>query len=166
MVDSLLSLLDPLTLPKHRRTRPEQTHLTVLYLGARSGYELPDVIESARAACAGVAPFSLRPVALTALPERGRKRTVVVECDRPAGLRELHDRFVRRFARDENPRRRERFLPHLTIARFPGSGAECTLRAPLSLGAFPVDAIRLLSSELKPAGAVHSEIERIDLDAN
>lgn len=163
IVQTMLDLLDSIELPPHRRTKPDQTHLTSIFIGERSELELESVLDAVTKICTGIEPFWLRPLLLTALPARGLKRTVVLECDRPAGLVELHDRLVRRFGRDFRPEPRDRFYPHITIARFGGTGANVKLQAPVSIGDFQVQELRLISSVLKPEGAVHHEIARLAL---
>ncbi len=154
----MLDLLVGLDLPPYRATKRDQTHLTAMFIGERSELDLESILDAVKVACAGIGPFRLKPVLLTALPARGLKRTVVLECDRPAGLLELHDRLVRRFGREIRAAPREKFFPHITIARFAAAGERVTLKSPVSLHDFPVDGVRLISSVLKPEGAVHHEI--------
>lgn len=165
IVSQMSALLSRVELPKHRPTPPEQVHLTAMFIGDRDERALDDVIETLAAACRGVEPFRLRPVLLTVLPERGPKRTVVVECDRPGGMLELHARLVRRFASEPKAHRVERFVPHVTIARFPGAGSRCALREPVQIGDFEVRDVRLMSSELRPSGAVHRECVCVGLSS-
>jgi 2'-5' RNA ligase len=97
------------------------------------------------------------------LPEKGPKRTVVVVCDRPRELLELHRRLVQRFARySRMPADTDRFLPHLTLARFSGAGAEVPperrVDRRVELPEFEVGEVHLLTSLLKPEGAEHHEL--------
>jgi RNA 2',3'-cyclic 3'-phosphodiesterase len=161
----------PLNLPQHRLVGLDQVHSTIMFIGDRDRRELDDCLESARACCAGVSAFDLQAITLTALPERGPKRTLVVDCDRPAELGEIHDRAVHRFACDPKPNARDRFLPHLTIARFPGAGA--TLGADSGLPhvlfgheaaqPFRVEHVSLMSSVLRPDGAQHKVVATFPL---
>lgn len=161
---ALASLLTTAALPDHRPTAPAAIHCTVLFLGERGPRELDEILEGAAACCAGLAPFELRPLRLRCLPERDPRRTVVVECDRPATLLQIHDRAARRFARSPSQATRERFLPHLTVARFPGAGVAAGLDAEVDLPPFEVDAVTLMSSVLRPAGAEHRAVGRFALD--
>lgn len=140
-----------------------QVHCTLLFLGDRSQRELPATIRSCQAACAGVAPFRLRPVRLLALPARGPKRTVVFECDRSVGLLELHGRLVARLARETQRESKRAFLPHITVARWPGSGASACVDEPVSMPDFAVEEVRLMSSVLKPSGAEHRIVATVAL---
>lgn len=142
-----------------------QVHCTLLFLGDRGQRELSATIERCQAACAGIAPFRLRPVRLLALPERGPKRTLVFECDRPVGLLELHRRLVARLARETQRESKRAFLPHITVARWPGSGATARIDAPVSMPDFAVDEVRLMSSVLKPSGAEHRIVATVGLGA-
>ncbi|MBL9150134.1 MAG: RNA 2',3'-cyclic phosphodiesterase [Phycisphaerae bacterium] len=161
----LQALLGRVELPDHRPTPADQVHLTLFFVGERQPRELDDVVDTVAAACRGISSFRLRPVLLTALPARGPKRTVVVECDRPAPLVELHRRLVHRLAREPRVHSERDFLPHCTIARFPGAGADCTLAEPLQLGDFEVGAVCVMSSDLAPTGATHRERARVELGA-
>jgi 2'-5' RNA ligase len=153
-----LSAALPEGFPACRPVPPEQLHVTVFFIGDRSDREIDETIESAQACCAGVRSFELEVSELTVLPERGPKRTVVLLCSRPASLLEMHDRAARRFARPWRPGSRERFLPHLTIGRFGGSGTEIALRTPVQLTAIPIEEVRLVRSELGPGGARHTDV--------
>ena len=138
-------------------------HLTLFFLGDRGSSELPEVEASVRAATGGIGAFALRPLRLGVLPERGAKRSVVAFTDRPPALLELHERLAQRFARRWRPHARERFVPHLTLARFPGAGAECGLERPLAAEPFRADRVELVASVLHPTGAVHRPLAVIGL---
>lgn len=169
-VSEFIGLL-PQGLPAHRTVPMEQVHCTVMFIGERDRRQLDASIESAAATCAGVRAFAMRPIRLSALPERGPKRTLVVECDRPRELLEIHDRAVQRFARDPAPHSRDRFLPHLTVGRFPGAGtplpAGCGVPRELAAGdesrSFAIAHISLMSSTLRADGARHSVVATFPL---
>lgn len=152
---TLLEALPGLALPDHRPAPPEQVHLTMLFLGERRVRDLPDIEASVRAAAAGIPPFRITLDRLEALPERGPARLIAAVGAATSPLIELHTRLAARLV---SPKRRgAAFLPHLTLARFPGSGTPLSVRAwplatSLELG---IDALAVMSSVLATTGAVH-----------
>lgn len=158
----LAALLEPLDLPPHRPTPIDRIHLTLLFLGDVPVRRIDATIESVGRAAAGLPATTLRPEALTALPRRGPKRTLVLTTDAPAALLEVHRWLVARLAR--TPRRDDRWLPHLTLARFAPPIALLADRA-IDLPPIPIDAVRLMRSRLRPEGAVHEELACFPLSA-
>lgn len=140
-----------------------QVHLTLVFIGNRDSRELDDTLASVEASVRGLPAFSLRPLRLVPLPRPGLARTIAAETDRPATLLELHERLVRRLARNPSPRPRDSFRPHLTLGRFRREVA-CELDLPLPTAAFPVDSIAVFASDLRPDGAVHRELARFTFD--
>ena len=168
VADAMLGLLTGLDLPRHRPTPEGQVHLTAVYVGERADRERESAEASVEAGCRGIAPFELRPLRLAMLPEKGMKRTVVDICDRPPELLEMHRRLVQRFARDiRTAADTDRFLPHVTIARFSGAGVvvapERRVDRPLDLPPFEVRTVHLMSSDLKPEGAEHRHLLELRL---
>lgn len=161
----LLAQLAELEIPgqRPRPTPIAQVHCTLLFLGDRGERALPGTLASCQAACVGLEPFRLRPVRLLALPMRGPKRTIAFECDRPAGLLELRRRLVARLARETQRESKRGFLPHITIARWSGKGADMRLDGPVSMSDFVVEEVRLMASVLRPSWAEHRLISSFGL---
>lgn len=162
LTQAMCRSLEALDLPPFRATPPAQVHLTLQFIGERSERELDEVRESVERSAAGLRPFALTPLRLRSLPERGPARLVACETDAPADLLEIQRRLARRLARSPRERAGDAFLPHLTLARF-RSPVAVRVDHPLDLTAFPVDAILLMRSILKPGGAVHAELARYPL---
>ena len=139
-----------------------QVHLTLLFIGNRLPRELDVTLESVEASARGLPAWSLRPLRIVPLPRSARARTLVAETDRPAALLELHERLVRRLARDPSPRPRDQYRPHLTLGRFRGE-VPCEVDAPIEAPPFPVDSIAVFASDLRPEGALHRELARFRL---
>jgi 2'-5' RNA ligase len=159
----LLRKLDP---PPDARSRPcslEQVHMTLQFIGNREERERAEVIESVRRSAAGVDPFSLSPLRLVTLPERGRPRLIALETDLPPGLAEIHRRLVQRLAQPTRSglTRLDRFFPHLTLLRFTGTADPKRIEVSVNGGAFLVSEIMLMRSVLRPEGAEHSVVERV-----
>lgn len=159
-----LALLNSMKLPEHKATSVDQLHLTLLFLGERRPGLLPDIIESVSAAARSVPAFSLEPVRLIALPERGMARLVAIETTAPTPSIELQRRLSARLVREE--KRGSKFVPHLTLCRFGGMGVEhnelpsldvqAAGEALRAVGAFEVESVSLVSSVLNPRGAKHT----------
>ncbi|MCH2133030.1 MAG: RNA 2',3'-cyclic phosphodiesterase [Phycisphaerales bacterium] len=162
--DVLGTLSSDVDLGPLRLTPPGQVHLTACFIGERSARDLPDVEESVERSVSGLASFSIQPLAMRTLPRRGRARTLVVETDRPTPLLDIHERLIRRLARHPHPDARNRFLPHLTIARFHPPGASAALEQPVDTPPFPIEDVRLMRSVLHPDGARHDVIRTFPLD--
>jgi 2'-5' RNA ligase len=152
----LLRLLDRLDLPPHRATRPDQLHLTLLFIGDRHERDLDEVAESVARSVAGIDPFQLTPTRLVTLPERGAARLVAVETDAPPGLLEIQRRLAHRLA-DPSRRGHGRFTPHLTLCRFAHEQRMERLDRPIAAAPFAVGDVRLMRSVLLPAGAEHRQ---------
>jgi 2'-5' RNA ligase len=139
-----------------------QVHLTLVFIGNRDSRELDATLASVEASVRGLPAFPLRPVRLVPLPRPGLARTIAAETDRPATLLEIHERLVRRLARNPSPRPRDSFRPHLTLGRFRHEVA-CELDLPLATAPFRVESVAVLASDLRPDGAVHRELARLTL---
>lgn len=152
-----LTLARPLLPQDANRVRfvpEEQVHLTLLFIGETPERELPEVRESVERSVAGIAPFELIPQRYITLPSHGQPRLLALETDTPSGLLELHRRLVQRFA---HPKRKktEAFLPHFTLARFPGVLVE-HVDQPAAGEPVSFDKVALVRSVLRTSGAEHS----------
>jgi RNA 2',3'-cyclic 3'-phosphodiesterase len=161
-----------LPIPRYRPTPEDQVHLTVQFIGDTDARQLPEVRESVERSASGIARFTLTPLRTVTLPRQGPARLIACETDLPANLAELHRRLAHRLARNLKERTRESFLPHLTLARFasPAGGVRIdeAIEAPGgaddATGAFLIDHVSLMSSQLRPDGAIHREMARFDLE--
>lgn len=142
----------------------ENLHLTLAFLDDQPREvlsELHDALAAIR-----VPPFT---VTLRGIGTFGGKRPSslhVAAVNSPA-LQGLHRR-VRAAARGAGiPLPRERFVPHVTIARFRGSEADAAratiawvmrIHAATEFGSFEVGEFGLYSSVLRPEGAVHERL--------
>lgn len=160
---ALLGELDGLELPPGRASSVDQLHMTLLFIGDAPERDVPAIAESAERAAAGVGPFELAPQRLVTLPEHGLARLVAAVTHAPGALLELRRRLVSRLVT-----RREKsgpFLPHLTLHRFRSPARFELAPRPLATPPFLVDSISLRSSVLRPEGAEHRQIARVELAA-
>lgn len=144
-----------------RWVRPEGSHLTLVFLGETPAAEVQR-IEAALAAAAEAAPFVLR---LGGSGTFGGQRPRVVHTTLAGDLDALRA-LQRRVAVALNHLEERPFSPHITLARVPrpdrttGPAIAAALARPLDVAAPPltVERISLMRSELRPAGAVYTEL--------
>jgi 2'-5' RNA ligase len=150
-------------------------HLTLKFIGDLESGRIPQVLEAVQRAVAGESPFGLVIQDLGGFPNLQRPNVVW------AGVRgqtEIASRIAQRLeegcarlgiAREERP-----FTPHLTLGRVRREAGPDERRLVgdavrrLQSGAFgrlTVGAVSLMRSELRPAGAVYSELGRAPLGA-
>lgn len=155
-------------LPDSRETPADQVHLTLQFVGDTPLGALESVRESVRRAASGLGAFELWPIRLIGLPSNDRPRLIAAETDSPPTLLELQRRLAQRLARTTREKAGDRYRPHLTLRRFVTPGFRCEpIDEELSLGrervVFEASWIALMRSELSRAGAVHKEVERVEL---
>ena len=163
-VQAMLACMQSLALPAHRLTAAEQVHLTVQFIGDTPSKDLDATVESVQRAAAGLRSFTLQPLRLLALPERGPKRLIALETDLPSELMELHRRLVIRLARNARPRAADRFRPHFTLCRFRTQMRGLSLDQPISIGSFQIGRIFLMRSALSSDGATHHQVASCELE--
>lgn len=146
----------------HRPTPVEQVHLTLQFIGDTPERELPEVLESVERSAAGVGRFELRPHRLVTLPEQGAPRLIAAIANAPSALLELQRRLAHRLARRPRQNAGRRYLPHLTLCRYPNGGSE-RVDLPIEVSGFVIGAIELMQSCLKPGGAEHRRVASVPL---
>lgn len=163
--DALRTLPD---LPEHRMVRPDQLHMTLLFIGDTPTKELDDTIESVQRATGGLHAFVLQPACLISLPNKSRSpaRLVAAQTDAPSTLLELQRRLATRLSTTVRHRPGDRFLPHLTLCRFQRPRRMTPLCADVEVPSFPVTDIRLMRSTLLPGGAEHHQVASCALDVS
>lgn len=162
LVVDMFAALDGLTLPAHRRTRPEQVHITMQFIGNVPQRQLDETIGTIREAVDDVPRTSLATLDWMVVPRPAAARLVAVETDAPPEIVTLKRRLAERLA--HHPRKRERpFRPHFTLCRFNGSPRIEPPAALLPAATFAVDALQLMASTLHPDGARHKVVEVFDL---
>ncbi|MBS0189356.1 MAG: RNA 2',3'-cyclic phosphodiesterase [Planctomycetes bacterium] len=143
--------------PSVRAAPPEQVHVTLVFLGDRDERELPDIRESIARSVTGFSPVACQADRLSMLPERGPPRLLAAMLSVDPGLLEIQRRLAQRLATDRS--RKERFLPHATLARFAGRQVERTDQR-LVDEPFRIQELRLMRSRLLAGGAEH-ELDKV-----
>jgi len=148
-------------------------HLTLKFLGNISSKRVAEITEAIEEAAQGISPFHLEISGLGAFPSLRQARVFWVgiggEVDRLSRLQQNIDSALAAlgFAKEERP-----FVPHLTLARI-RQGASPPERRSFGelVGSaifedkyhIKVEAIRLMRSQLTPAGAIYTCLSTVGL---
>ena len=167
--------LKAITPPKTVRwTAPENIHLTLHFLGDVAGKDIGRVKAALETAALACRPFTLTLTGLGCFPNLRRPRIVWAGIAGETGrLGELHrDLGEKLKVIDFQPETRP-YSPHLTIGRVKKVPPRhlSQLSAVLekeqpkveTLATWPVQAVSLFSSDLKPAGPVYTRLARAEL---
>jgi 2'-5' RNA ligase len=156
-----------------RWTRPEGIHLTLKFLGDVQADWLEDIADALRSACAPHAPFSLSIGGMGVFPNPRRPRVVWIGVDEPTGtLIRLQQDIERAISPLGFPTERRTFSPHLTLGRVKnGRGAaelealgQYAKQAQVRVGEMEAHAVYLMRSDLRPSGAVYTELAEVALN--
>ncbi len=152
---------------------PGGIHLTLKFLGNIPARRVVEITEAIRKAVQGVSPFHLEISGIGAFPSLRQARVLWVgvggEVDKLSRLQQDIDSALARlgFAKEERP-----FVPHLTLARIrEGTSPQERKRFGELVGfavfedSYPieVEAIKLMRSQLTPAGAIYKCLSVIGL---
>lgn len=144
-------------------TTPDQLHLTLLFLGNVRASDVAAVSESIDRAASGRVSCELVLHGVGCLPEVGEPRLLAALGDANGNLLELQRRLASRLSTVRPRASRDKFTPHLTLARFqPGTAR--TGMASIEPVRWAVQAVRLMRSDLRPSGAVHTLVHEASLD--
>ena len=173
----LASLRRELERDEHRFVKwvdPKGIHLTLKFLGNIPSKRVTEITEAMKKAAQGFPPFVLEISGLGAFPSLKQARVVWVgvggELDKLSTLQQNIDSALATlgFAREERP-----FVPHLTVARV-RDGASPSDRGRfgelVSSATFDgkydveVSALKLMRSQLRPAGAVYTCLSVVGLN--
>jgi 2'-5' RNA ligase len=172
----LASLRRELERDEHRFVKwvdPGGIHLTLKFLGDVPSKRVIEITEAIKKAAQGISPFLLEISGLGAFPSLKQARVVWVgiggELDKLSALQQNIDSALAalRFTREQRP-----FVPHLTLARIRegASGPERRTFGELvgsttfeDRYAVEVEAIKLMRSQLTPAGAIYTCLSAVGL---
>ena len=172
----LTSLRRELERDEHRFVKwvdPGGVHLTLKFLGNIPSRRVTEITEAMRKAAQGLSPFLLEISGLGAFPSLKQPRVVWVgvggQLDKLSTLRQNIDSALATlgFTREERP-----FVPHLTLARVrEGASASERTRFGELVGSVAfegkyhveVEAVRLMRSQLTPAGAIYTCLATVGL---
>jgi len=156
-----------------RWVNPKGIHLTLKFLSDVPTTKLGQVRRAVECACQGAAPFSLTLGGLGCVPNVRRPRVVWVGVRDVAGcLAPLQRAVESELERLGFPREQRGFQPHLTLARIKDGAAideitalgKMVAESPLEdLASMTVNAVSVMKSDLRPDGAIYTELYRIPL---
>ncbi len=151
-------------------TRPEGIHLTLKFLGEVPEARVTEIMTALTEAIKSTGGFRIEVAGAGAFPHTRNPRVVW------AGISGDTDRLVVLQASVEKAmvktgfeREDRRFSPHLTLARVKYLRARDNWQKALDgvkdlkLPSFDADHVSLIKSELKPSGAVYTELGKINL---
>ncbi|HLV44826.1 MAG TPA: RNA 2',3'-cyclic phosphodiesterase [Aggregatilineales bacterium] len=156
-----------------RWVRPEGIHVTLKFLGDAPQEAIGEVQAALDAAVQGHGPFNLRAEGVGAFPNTSRPRVVWAGIE--GDVRQL--KALRRSVEEHvsplgYPTEGRSYTPHLTLGRVQNGiprrqleavGALVENNTVGELARWRVDAVSLMRSELKPDGAVYTEVYRVPL---
>jgi 2'-5' RNA ligase len=160
-IAALLRALAP-EVPGWKPAPPETIHLTLRFLGASTDAQVAAMrpaLEAAARACprghAAIGPLGV-------FPERGAPRVLWLGAALPPGVLALQRACEAAAVAAGFGAEERAYTPHLTLGRFKDRVRRPDL-PPVALGRFPLDALVLFESRLRPQGALHTPLERYPL---
>lgn len=163
-------------LERLRWVRPEGIHLTLKFLGNVAAGRVPELAAALGRAGGDCAPFQLSLGGLGTFGPAARPRVVWAGIEGDLGALTRLWRLVEGALQPLGfPRERERFAPHLTLARVPqGFPREDAARIGPALatvarpGTAPVEVreLALMRSDLGPGGARYTRLAAVELKGN
>ena len=148
-------------------TRPEGIHLTLKFLGEVPEPKTGEINKALVQAAEATSRFRLEIAGAGAFPNGKNPRVVWLgvsgEIDRLSALQRLVEESMTALGFDREDRA---FSPHLTLARIkylrPGYSWQKAIDniKDIRLAGFDVDHISLMKSDMKPSGAVYTELGR------
>jgi RNA 2',3'-cyclic 3'-phosphodiesterase len=150
--------------------RPEGVHLTLKFLGEIAEARTAEIMNGIRTAVQDIGPFRLEVRGVGTFPNPKNARVVWIglggDSEKLTKLQAaVEDAMIRiGMAREERA-----FTPHLTVGRIKFiRSRDIWIRAldevkDISMPGFDVLTVSLMKSELKPSGAVYTEMGKVEL---
>ncbi len=150
----------------------DQLHLTLKFLGEVEAVRVEPLLAATRAACQGHGPFNLEAGRAGFFPNERNPRVLWagLRCESGA-LQSLQGSVEARLAEFAEKQEDRPFSPHLTLARIKRvsptetralTGKVGSLRD-RSLGEWRANYVRVMQSELHPAGSRHTCLAEVEL---
>lgn len=158
-----------------RWVKPENIHLTILFLGDISQRRVGDIIAVMDKAAKACSPFVIKIGGLGAFPDRRKPRVVWVGVDAPIELIHLHHNIETGLVPIGCQSDGKRLKPHLTIGRIKHQASRQSLdmvsevlngKNYLAVCEQMVESIHLIKSKLLQSGPVYSPIAAVSLGKN
>jgi RNA 2',3'-cyclic 3'-phosphodiesterase len=156
--------------PEGSWVKPENFHLTLQFLGSTPEEQLAAVSEAVKLAAGSCAPFALNLRGAGAFPQARRARVLWVGLQAEPELQRLAEKLGEQLAAIGYPPEKRLFAPHLTLGRRKQPRPDAPLQRALAelqgiVAAEPYRAteVSLMSSQLKPTGAVYERVSAFPL---
>lgn len=149
-----------------RPSPPEQTHITLRFLGDVDPSRVDGVEASVAEAVRGVDPFPIRLSGVGAFPNTRRPSVVWIGAEPADVLTGMADRLAAGLASRGIPFDDKPFRAHVTVGRCrdglrsPGIFEECRGK---TFAGFQCSEVLVVRSVLEPSGARHSVLRRVPL---
>jgi 2'-5' RNA ligase len=151
-------------------TRPEGIHLTLKFLGEVPEPKAQELMSTLTTAVRGTGTFRIEVAGAGAFPNVRNPRVLWIgvsgDLEKLALLQASVEAAMTGLGFEPEDRK---FSPHLTLARIkylrPRDNWQKVVEGirDINLGGFEADRVSLIKSELKPAGAVYTELGRVEL---
>ncbi len=150
-----------------RWVSPENTHLTLKFLGDVQADRLDALSQVIQVVCNQQAPFEITTGSLGCFPNAGRPRVIWIGLDAPADLLQLRGRLADEMTGLGFPVDAHGFSAHLTIGRVREQVAPGDLKKLVASlveqkisgsGSFSVRSVTLFKSELRPGGPLYTAL--------
>ncbi len=148
--------------------RMEGIHLTLKFLGDVEREQLDQVTEAVRGASTGINRFELITTGVGGFPNLKDPRVLWWGLKDSKPLLQLHKQIDSNLAQIGFPIERKRFNAHLTVGRVKYISKDSELidkfeQCDLSPVSWTVNEVNVMSSQLRPSGAVYSVIASVPL---
>lgn len=143
-------------------TKPANIHLTLKFLGGVEASRIERVSKRLERAANGIGPFEVEVGGAGCFPSPRSPRVLWVGVSNvPEQLRRLYANIEDELAREDFPREKRRFSPHLTIGRIraPHNStrvAEALIASGFDSETFIATEVILMRSDLKPTGSIYT----------
>lgn len=152
-------------------TRPEGVHLTLKFFGEVEEGKLEDIQKAIGQAVKGLSPFVIEVGGIGTFPNPRFPRVIWIGLkDRGDSLKTLQEAIERETEGLGFEREDRAFAPHLTLGRVRSQkNRDALIRSldefdKIELGAFNVEEVSLMKSELRPKGAIYTQIWKVSLE--
>lgn len=148
-------------------TRPEGIHLTLKFLGEVEEERLAKIQKAIKEASKGFSPFVIEFGGIGVFPNLKAPRVIWVGIKESEKLNSLQDAIESETERLRFKREARAFTPHLTLGRVRSSrNRDALIRAmeefeKIELGSLNVEDVSLMRSELRPKGAIYTQIGKV-----
>lgn len=161
-------------IPRHSASWAQlgSLHLTLRFFGNVAVLQIPVIASRLRGALAGFGTLHLHCSGMGLFPDRGSPRVLWAGVtDTAKRLHELHDQIDQSIGAFAEKPAESQFVGHVTLARLRPMASSGTARlirfveqaSEREYGSWSEDRVALFQSELRSAGAVHSELAAIEL---